>query len=96
MNRILRVPLSVMPSILEKMINKNELSFVHQNNKIISMTNLKPKKVSESKSIMTEMIMPNDTNPLGNLMGGNLLRWMDIVGGICAGRHCEALSLIHI
>ncbi|MEM8906411.1 MAG: acyl-CoA thioesterase [Bacteroidota bacterium] len=48
------------------------------------------KKVSDSKTIMTEMIMPNDTNPLGNLMGGNLLRWMDIVGGICAGKHCAA------
>ena len=47
------------------------------------------KKVAESKSIMTEMIMPNDTNPLNNLMGGNLLRWMDIVAGICAGKHCE-------
>lgn len=34
--------------------------------------------------------MPNDTNPLGNLMGGNLLRWMDIIGGICAAKHCEA------
>lgn len=33
--------------------------------------------------------MPNDTNPMGNLMGGNLLRWMDIVSGICAGKHCE-------
>ena len=51
---------------------------------------MKEKKVSESKSIMTEMIMPNDTNPLGNLMGGNLLRWMDVIGGICAGKHCEA------
>ncbi len=51
---------------------------------------MKEKKVSESKTIMTEMIMPNDTNPLGNLMGGNLLRWMDIAGGICAGKHCEA------
>ncbi len=50
---------------------------------------LKPKKVSESKTIMTEMVMPNDTNPMGNLMGGNLLRWMDIVSGICAGKHCE-------
>ena len=39
---------------------------------------------------MTEMIMPNDTNPLGNLMGGNLMRWMDIVASICAGKHCEA------
>lgn len=36
------------------------------------------------------MVMPNDTNPLGNLMGGNLLRWMDIIGGICAGKHCES------
>jgi len=51
---------------------------------------MKEKKVSESKSIMTEMIMPNDTNPLGNLMGGNLLRWMDIIAGICAGKHSEA------
>jgi len=51
---------------------------------------MKGKKVSESKTIMTEMIMPNDTNPLGNLMGGNLLRWMDIVGGICGGKHCES------
>jgi acyl-CoA hydrolase len=50
---------------------------------------LKPKKVTDSKAIMTEMVMPNDTNPMGNLMGGNLLRWMDIASGICAGRHCE-------
>ncbi len=34
--------------------------------------------------------MPNDTNPLGNLMGGNLMRWMDVVASICAGKHCEA------
>jgi acyl-CoA hydrolase len=51
---------------------------------------LKTKRVSESKTIMTEMVMPNDTNPMGNLMGGNLLRWMDIACGICAGKHCEA------
>ena len=50
---------------------------------------LKAKSVSESKSIMTEMIMPNDTNPIHNLMGGNLLKWMDVVAGICAGKHCE-------
>lgn len=47
------------------------------------------KRVVESETIMSEMIMPNDTNPVGNLMGGNLLRWMDIAGGICAGKHCE-------
>lgn len=51
---------------------------------------LKSKRVSESKTVMTEMVMPNDTNPMGNLMGGNLLRWMDIASSICAGKHCEA------
>ena len=51
---------------------------------------MQAKKTDDSYTIMTEMIMPNDTNPLGNLMGGNLMRWMDIVAGICAGKHCEA------
>ena len=37
------------------------------------MTERKVKLASESKTIMTEMIMPNDTNPLGNLMGGYLM-----------------------
>ena len=51
---------------------------------------LRAKKVSESETVMTELVMPNDTNPLNNLMGGNLMRWMDIAAGICAGRHCES------
>ncbi len=49
-----------------------------------------PKRVAESHTIMTEMVMPNDTNPMGNLMGGNLMRWMDVVCAICAGKHCAA------
>ncbi len=51
---------------------------------------MRGKKVSESKTIMTEMVMPNDTNPMGNLMGGNLMKWMDIVAAICAGKHCNS------
>jgi acyl-CoA hydrolase len=54
------------------------------------MSERKTKIASESRTIMTELIMPNDTNPLGNLMGGYLMRWMDIVGAICAAKHCEA------
>jgi acyl-CoA hydrolase len=54
------------------------------------MQALQSKHVSESRVEMTEMVMPNDTNPLGNLMGGNLMRWMDIAGSICAARHCGA------
>ena len=53
-------------------------------------TDMQAKKVSDSLTVMTELIMPNDTNPLGNLMGGNLMRWMDIAAGICAGRHCNS------
>ena len=49
--------------------------------------NLAAKKISESETIMTQMVMPNDTNPMGKWMGGNLMRWMDIVCGICAGKH---------
>lgn len=48
------------------------------------------KTVAASRTVLTELVMPNDTNPLDKLMGGNLMRWMDIAGGICAGRHCEA------
>lgn len=58
--------------------------------KKMTKTSPPPKKVSESKTVMTELIMPNDTNPMGNLMGGYLMRWMDIVAAICAGKHCEA------
>ena len=50
----------------------------------------KTKKVSESYTVYTELVMPNDTNPLGNLMGGHLMRWMDIAAGICAAKHSEA------
>ncbi len=52
---------------------------------------LEPKTVAESKTTMTEIVMPNDTNPLGNLMGGNLMRWMDIVSSICAAKHSKSL-----
>jgi acyl-CoA hydrolase len=51
---------------------------------------MKGKTIADSKTTMTELIMPNDTNPLGNLMGGNLMRWMDIAGGICASRHSDS------
>ncbi|MEI6408637.1 MAG: acyl-CoA thioesterase [Bacteroidota bacterium] len=56
----------------------------------MAKSNPVPKKVADSRTIMTELIMPNDTNPMGNLMGGYLMRWMDIVCAICAGKHTEA------
>lgn len=43
--------------------------------------------VAASRVRMNEMVMPNDTNPLGKLMGGRLLQWMDICSAISAQRH---------
>ena len=48
-----------------------------------------PKKALESLTIMTEIVLPNDTNALGNLMGGRLLHWMDICSAMAAQRHCR-------
>lgn len=47
------------------------------------------KKVSESKTIMTQLVLPNDTNTLGNLMGGKLMHWMDIAAAMAAMKHCN-------
>ncbi len=51
------------------------------------------KKTSASFTIMNEIVLPNDTNTFGNLMGGRLMYWMDIAAGIAAGRHCNFPSM---
>ncbi len=48
------------------------------------------KKASESLVIMTELVLPNDTNTFGNLMGGRLMYWMDIASALAAMKHCGA------
>jgi acyl-CoA hydrolase len=48
------------------------------------------KKVSESITVMNEIVLPNDTNVFGNLMGGRLMYWMDIAAGIASIKHCNA------
>lgn len=48
------------------------------------------KSAQESYTIMSELILPNDTNTLGNLMGGKLMYWMDIAGGLSAMKHCNS------
>ena len=45
------------------------------------------KKVRESQVEMTELVLPNDTNQLGNLLGGRLMHWMDICAAMAAGKH---------
>lgn len=51
------------------------------------------KTPKESFASMSQIVLPNDTNALGNLMGGVLLKWMDIATAIAAGRHSNAICV---
>ena len=46
------------------------------------------KKAGETLIIMTELVLPNDTNLFGSLMGGRLMYWMDIAAALSATKHC--------
>ncbi len=52
---------------------------------------MKGKTPRESHTIMNELVLPNDTNTLNNLMGGRLLHWMDIAAAISAQKHCNRI-----
>src|SRR5262245_27341193 len=61
----------------------------------ISMTStdghsLAPRAVRESQSQMAEVVLPNDANPLGNLLGGRLMHLIDIAGALAAHRHARS------
>ncbi len=51
----------------------------------------KKKYVKESRVTMTELVLPNDTNTLNNLMGGRLMHWMDIASAIAAQKHSNRI-----
>src|SRR6476469_4752052 len=48
------------------------------------------KKATGSVIIMTELVLPNDTNLFGNLIVGLLMYWMDIAAALSAQKHCNA------
>jgi acyl-CoA hydrolase len=48
------------------------------------------KTPANSHTLMTEIVLPNDTNVFGSLMGGRLMYWMDIAAAIAAQRHCNS------
>ncbi len=51
----------------------------------------KKKFPRESVVSMTELVLPNDTNTLNNLMGGRLMHWMDVVSAISAQKHSNRI-----
>lgn len=46
-----------------------------------------------SKIIKTEVVCPNDTNPVGILLGGQLVQWMDIAAAVCAQTHTGKVAV---
>ncbi len=49
------------------------------------------RRVAESQAERSEIIFPADTNALGNLFGGRLMQWIDLVGAVAAVRHSRAI-----
>lgn len=49
--------------------------------------------VSESQSERSEIIFPGDANPIGNLFGGRLMQFIDLVGATAAFRHARAITV---
>ena len=56
----------------------------------LDSTHLAPRTVAESQSEMAEVVLPNDANPLGNLLGGRLMHFIDIAGAMAAHRHARS------
>ena len=49
--------------------------------------------VAESQSERSEIIFPADSNALGNLFGGRLMQYIDLVGAMAASRHARAITV---
>jgi acyl-CoA hydrolase len=54
------------------------------------MAKLQGKTVAESAAETVEVVLPNDANPLGNLLGGKVMHLIDIAGAIAAQRHSRS------
>jgi len=52
---------------------------------------LTPKRASESQTEMVQVVLPNDTNPLGFILGGTVMHLIDIAGAIACHRHTRTL-----
>lgn len=51
------------------------------------------KTPSASRVELTELVLPNDTNQLGNLLGGRLMHWVDIAAALSAQRHSNRIAV---
>ncbi len=49
--------------------------------------------LKKHQASMTQLVIPNDTNQLGNLLGGQLMHWIDLVAAIAAARHAQHICV---
>ncbi|MBS1647579.1 MAG: acyl-CoA thioesterase [Bacteroidetes bacterium] len=59
----------------------------------MNLTTKKAKTPKDSETTVTEVVCPNDTNPMGILQGGKLVQWMDIASAVCAQNHSEHICV---
>lgn len=50
-------------------------------------------KVKDSVITMTELVLPNHTNQLGNLLGGQLMHWIDICAALASSKHAHRICV---
>jgi acyl-CoA hydrolase len=66
---------------------KESLSGTEDEVRTMTEEALMPRPVRDSQSEMAEIVLPNDTNPLGALLGGRIMHWIDLAGAMAAHRH---------
>src|SRR6186997_1390565 len=54
---------------------------------------LRPKRWQDSATETAQVVLPNDSNPLGYILGGTVMHMIDITGAIACHRHTNALAL---
>jgi acyl-CoA hydrolase len=54
---------------------------------------LMPRPVRDSQSEMVELVLPNDANPLGALLGGRLMHWIDLAAALACHRHSHSQAV---
>src|SRR6516164_2305133 len=58
------------------------------------MADLTAKRASDSETEMVQVVLPNDANPLGFILGGTVMHLIDIAGAIACHRHTRTLLVI--
>lgn len=77
-------------AIIKSTLNRTSKNHTSAIALYLCQKNYMNKKASGSLVVMTELVLPNDTNTFGNLMGGRLMYWMDIASALAAMKHCGA------